>query len=117
MPCYPIRDRDAAYGHAVRRPLQAMGIRDHPIAPRSPWQNAYAERLVGSIRREYLDHVLVFGKAQLRRILKSCVSYFNGVRTRLSLKKDAPFRRPIERIGHISSMPVLGGLHHQYCRI
>jgi len=117
MPCYLIRDRDAAYGHAVRRRLQAMGIRDRPIAPRSPWQNAYAERLVGSIRRECLDHVLVFGEAHLRRILKSYVSYYNGARTHLSLKKDAPFRRPIEQIGHISAMPVLGGLHHQYCRI
>ena len=115
VPRYLIGDRDAAYGHAVRRRLQAMGIRDRPTAPRSPWQNAYAERLVGSIRR-CLDHIIVLGEAHLRRILKAYVSYYNGARTHLSLKKDAPFPRPIERVGRISSIPILGGLHYQYCR-
>jgi transposase InsO family protein len=115
-PRYLIRDRDAAYGYAVRRRLQAMGIRDRPTAPRSPWQNAYAERLVGSIRRECLDHMIVLGEAHLRRILKTYISYYNGARTHLSLKKDAPIPRSIEWIGRISSIPVLGGLHHQYCR-
>jgi transposase InsO family protein len=115
-PRYPIRDRDAAYGHAVRRRLQAMGIRERPTAPRSPWQNAYAERLVGSIRRECLDHIIALGEAHLRRILKTYVSYYNGVRTHLSLKKDAPFSRSIERVGRVASIPILGGLHHQYCR-
>jgi integrase-like protein len=90
-PRYLIRDRDAAYGHAVRLRLQAMGIRDRPTAPRSPWQNAYAERLVGSIRRECLDHIIVLSEAHLRRILKAYTSYYNGVRTHLSLRKDAPF--------------------------
>ena len=113
---YLIRDRDAVYGYAVRRRLQAMGIRDRPTAPRSPWQNAYAERLVGSIRRECLDHMIVIGEAHLRRIPKAYVSYYNGARTYLSLKKDAPIPRSIERVGRISSIPVLGGLHHQYCR-
>jgi len=116
MPRYLIRDRDAVYGHVVRRRLQAMGIRDRPTAPRSPWQNAYAERLVGSIRRECLDHVIVFGEAHLRRILKAYVSYYNRARTHLSLKKDAPLPRSIERTGRINSIPILGGLHHQYCR-
>jgi len=115
-PRYLIRDRDAAYGHAVRRRLQAMGIRDRPTAPRSPWQNAYAERLVGSIRRECLDHIIVLGEVHLRRILKAYASYYNGARTHLSLKKDAPFPRSIERVGRITSIPILGGLHHQYCR-
>jgi len=115
-PRYLIRDRDAIYGHAVRRRLQAMGIRDRPTAPRSPWQNAYAERLVGSIRRECLDHMIVLGEAHLRRILKAYICYYNGARTHLSLKKDAPIPRSIERVGRISSIPVLGGLHHQYCR-
>ena len=91
---YLIRDRDAVYGYAVRRRLQAMGIRDRPTAPRSPWQNAYAERLVGSIRRECLDHMIVIGEAHLRRILKAYVSYYNGARTHLSLKKDAPIPAP-----------------------
>jgi transposase InsO family protein len=89
-----IRDRDAAYGHAVRRRLQAIGIRDRPAAPRSPWQNAYAERLVGSIRRECLDHIIVLGEAHLRRILKAYASYYNGARTHLSLRKDASFPAP-----------------------
>jgi transposase InsO family protein len=116
VPRYLIRDRDTAYGHAVRRQLQAMGIRDRPTAPRSPWQNAYAERLVGSIRRECLDHIIVLGEAHLRRILKAYASYYNDARTHLSLKKDAPFPRSIERTGRITSIPILGGLHHQYCR-
>jgi transposase InsO family protein len=93
-----------------------MGIRDRPTAPRSPWQNGYVERLIGTIRRECLDHVVVLGEAHLRRILKAYASYYNTVRTHLSLNKDAPIHRPIHRIGRIISVPVLGGLHHQYCR-
>ena len=107
---------EAEIGHAVRQRLQAMGVRDRPAAPRSSWQNAYAERPVGSIRRECLDHIIVFGEAHLRRILKAYVSYYNGARTHRSLRKDAPFPRSIERVGRISSIPILGGLHHQYCR-
>jgi transposase InsO family protein len=117
VPRYLIRDRDAAYGHAVRRRLQAMGIRDRPTAPRSPWQNAYAERLIGSIRRDCLDHIIVLGEAHLCRILKAYTSYYNGVRTHLSLRKDAPFPRSIERTGRIISIPILGGLYHRYCRV
>ena len=117
VPRHPVRDRDAAYGHAVRRRLQAMGIRDRPTAPRSPCQNAYAERQIGSIRRECLDHVIVFGEAHLRRILKAYAGYYNGMRTHLSLGKHAPFPRSIERNGRITSVPILGGLHHRYCRI
>jgi transposase InsO family protein len=97
--------------------LQAMGIRDRPTAPRSPWQNAYAERLIGSIRRECLDHIIVLGEAHLRRILKAYAGYYNGTRTHLSLGKDTPFPRSIERNGRIASVPILGGLHHRYCRI
>ena len=67
-----------------------MGIRDHPIAPRSPWQNGHAERLIGSIRRECLDHVVIFGEAHLRQVLKAYAAYYNNVRTNLSLGKDAP---------------------------
>jgi hypothetical protein len=97
--------------------LRAMGIRDRPIAFRSPWQNAYVERLIGSIRRECLDHMIVFGEAHLRRILGAYAAYYNESRTHRSLNKDAPFHRAIERLGAITSHPVLGGLHHQYCRI
>jgi transposase InsO family protein len=116
-PGYLIRDRDASYGHAVTKRLAAMRIRDHPTAPRSPWQNGHAERLVGSIRRECLDQVVVLGEAHLRRILKAYAAYYNGVRTHLALAKDTPARRSIQWFGQIAARPVLGGLHHQYCRI
>ena len=85
-----IRDRDASYGQVVAKRLAAMGIRDHPTAPRSPWQNGHAERLIGSIRRECLDHIVIFGEAHLRGILAAYTGYYNGVRTHLSLDKDAP---------------------------
>jgi transposase InsO family protein len=94
-----------------------MGIRDRPTAPRSPWQNAYAERLIGSIRREILDHVVVLSEHHLRHILLSYVTYHNGARTHLSLNKDAPIPRETQRIGQIFAKPHLGGLHHQYVRI
>jgi transposase InsO family protein len=116
-PDYLIRDRDASYGQVVAKRLAAMGIRDHPTAPRSPWQNGRAERLIGSIRRECLDHIVIFGEAHLRRILAAYTGYYNGVRTHLSLDKDAPSHRPIRRLGQLAAQPVLGGLHHQYCRI
>src|SRR5258708_1956178 len=93
-PDHMIRDRDGSYGHAVTRRLAHMGIRDHPTAPRSPWQNGHAERLIGSIRRECLDHIVVFGEAHLRRILAAYGSYYNDVRTHLALGKDAPAPRP-----------------------
>jgi len=116
-PRYLIRDQDGIYGAAVRRRLRAMGIRDKPIAPGSPWQNTYAERLIGTIRRECLDHMIVFGETHLRRILWKYAAYYNEARIHRALNKDAPFSRAIERIGVITSRPVLGGLHHQYCRI
>jgi len=93
-----------------------MGIRDRPIAPRSPWQNCYAERLIGSIRRECLDHVIVFGEAHLRRVLKNYAEYHNNTRTHLSLAKDSPISRTIQRLGRVTKRPLLGGLHHQYVR-
>jgi transposase InsO family protein len=94
-----------------------MGIRDKPIAPASPWQNGFAERLIGSIRRECLDHVIVLGEERLRRILKSYAAYYNGVRTHRSLYKDAPIWRPVQWTGVITSNPILGELHHHYIRI
>jgi len=116
-PQYLIRDRDASYGHAVVRRLAAMGIRDRPNAPRSPWQTGHVERLIGSIRRECLDHVVVLGEAHLRRILAAYANYYNELRTHRSLAKDTPLHRAVERLGAVTSRPILGGLHHQYCRI
>ena len=116
-PRYMIRDRDRIYGTVVTRRLRAMGIRDKPIAPASPWQNGFAERLIGSIRRECLDHVIVLGEAHLHRILKSYADYYNTVRTHRSLHKDAPISRPIHQTGIIRSHPILGGLHHHYVRV
>ncbi len=116
-PDYLVRDRDASYGQAVTRRLAAMGIRDHPTAPRSPWQNGHAERLIGSIRRECLDHIVVFGDTHLRQILAAYTDYYNSFRTHLSLNRDSPVHRPIQRLGQLAARPILGGLHHQYCRI
>ena len=116
-PGYMIRDRDRIYGIVVTRRLRAMGIRDKPTAPASPWQNGCAERLIGSIRRECLDHVIVWGEPHLRRILQSYANYYDNMRTHRSLNKDAPISRSIQRIGIISSRPILGGLHHNYIRV
>jgi transposase InsO family protein len=116
-PTYLLRDRDAVYGVEVRKRLKAMGIRDRPIAPRSPWQNGHVERLIGSIRRECLDHVLVLGEAHLRCILIAYARYYNEARTPLALGKDTPNRRSIQRNGNVNALPILGGLHHLYVRI
>jgi hypothetical protein len=116
-PRYLIRDRDRVYGAAVTHRLRAMGIRDKPIAPGSPWQNGFAERLIGSIRRECVDHIVVLGEAHLRRILTKYAAYYNELRTHRSLGKDAPIHRAVQHVGCIAAVPVLGGLHHHYCRI
>ena len=106
--------RPTAGGVAVTRRLRAMGIRDRPIAPRSPWQNGHVERLIGSIRRECLDHVVVLGERHLSNLLASYSTYYNATRTHLALDKDAPLHRPRQTIGRIASVPWLGGLHRQY---
>jgi len=116
-PSYLIRDNDRIYGNIAQRRIRAMGIRDKPIAPASPWQNGFAERLIGSIRRECLDHFVVLSKAHLWQILQSCAGYYNKVRTHRSLAKDAPSFRAVQRAGTIASQAILGGLHHQYVRI
>jgi transposase InsO family protein len=116
-PRYLIRDRDGAYGEIFIQRLRSMGIRDRPTSPRSPWQNGYAERLIGSVRRECIDHVVVLGERHLRHIMLSYMKYYNEVRTHLSLEKDAPISRAVDRAGHILCRPFLGGLHHQYVRI
>ena len=99
------------------RRIRAMGIRDKPIAPASPWQNGFAERLIGSIRRECVDHIVVWGEGHLRWILRAYARYYNDIRTHRSLHKDAPAFHPIQRIGNITSHAILGGLHHRYVRI
>jgi transposase InsO family protein len=116
-PRYLIRDQDRIYGTIVTRRLHVMGIRDKPIAPASPWQNGFAERLIGSIRRECLDHLVVLSEAHLRRILQAYAAYYNKIRTHRSLDKDAPAFRPVTWIGAITSRPILGGLHHHYVRV
>ncbi len=93
-----------------------MGIRDRPITPRSPWQNGIAERLIGTLRRECLDQIVVFGEAHLRQIL-AYAAYYNQARTHLALQKDAPLQRPVQRFGRIAAILCLAGLHHQYIRI
>jgi transposase InsO family protein len=116
-PRYLIRDRDRAYGETFIRRLEAMGIRDRPSSARSPWQNGHAERLIGSIRRDCLDHVVVFGERHLRHLLNSYQRYYNEVRTHLSLQKDAPISRAVQSAGRVIPVPLLGGLHHQYVRV
>jgi transposase InsO family protein len=116
-PRFLMRDRDAIYGAAFRQRVTNMGIEQVVSAPRSPWQNPYIERLFGSIRRECLDHVIVLGENHLRRILRSYVAYYNESRTHLSLAKDAPDRRAVERHGKVVALSRVGGLHHRYSRL
>jgi transposase InsO family protein len=116
-PTYLVRDNDRSYGQAFTRRLRTMGIRDRPISPRSPWQNAYVERLIGTLRRECLDHVLIYGERHLRRILTLYSLYYNETRTHLGLGKDTPLRRSVQRSGAIVTIPILSGLHHRYARI
>src|SRR6516165_5941077 len=106
-PRYLTRDRDRIYGDVALRRIRVMGIRDKPIAPASPWQNGFVERLIGSIRRECVDHFVVWGEAHLRRILQSYARYYNNIRTHRSLDKDAPVSRIVQRTGSIKSHLVL----------
>lgn len=116
-PRYLLRDRDGAYGKVFRQRLFAMGIRDRPTSPRSPWQNGYVERVIGSIRRDLLDHVIVMGEGYLRRLLRDYADYYNDYRTHLGSNKDTPLGRSVQHRDRITSMPKLGGLHHAYVRI
>ena len=116
-PAYLVRDNDRAYGNVFTSRVRAMGIRDRPISSESPWQNGIAERLIGTLRRECLDRMLIFGEAHLRRVLASYTAYYNQARTHLALHKDAPLHRTVQRTGAIVAIPILAGLHHQYVRI
>ena len=117
-PRYLIRDRDQIYGEDFRQRIKGMEIEEVITAFQSPWQNAYVERLIGSIRRECLDHVIVLGERHLRRILHSYFAYYHRSRTHLSLVKDAPDERPIQRpeMGEVIESAEVGGLHHRYER-
>ena len=117
-PKYLLRDRDSIYGSVFVQRLEAMGIKQKLISPRSPWQNPYVERLVGSIRRECLDRVIVFNERQLRHVLESYFQYYHAVRPHRGLSHDSPIPRPVEspERGDVIEMPLLGGLHHHYLR-
>jgi putative transposase len=121
LPRDTLRDRDAVYGVAFSRRAQSMGIHEVTTAPRSPWQNPYVERLIGTLRRECLDHVVVLNETHLRRLLSQYLIYYHRyhrARTHLSLDKDAPEPRLVERLeqGRIVETPMVGGLHHRYTR-
>jgi putative transposase len=110
---YLIRDRDAIYGNEFRRRIQSLGINEIITAPRSPWQNAFAERLIGSIRRECLDHVVVLNQRHVRKMLGNYLAYYHRSRTHLAVEKDAPEPRAIMRQGAIIAVPQVGGLHRR----
>jgi transposase InsO family protein len=116
-PAYLVRDNDRAFGPVFTSRVRAMGIRDRPISPGSPWQNGCAERLIGTLRRECLDQMLIFGEGHLQRVLSAYAAYYNQARTHLALKKDAPLHRAVQRSGDIATIPILAGLHHHYVRI
>ena len=117
-PRYLIRDRDGIYGFDFTRRVASLSVEQIPTAPRSPWQNPYVERVIGSIRRECQDHVIIFDERHLRRVLKEYIGYYRISRTHLGPEKDCPETRAVEvpEIGAIKSEPVLGGLHHRYFR-
>ena len=117
-PRFMIRDRDGIYGHDFRERVKHMGIEEVIAAPRSPWQNPYVERIIGSVRRDCLDHVIVFSEAHLRRILTSYFAYYHESRTHLSLERNAPILRKVEHTseGKVIAIPQVGGLHHRYTR-
>ena len=118
LPRYLLRDRDTIFGDEFRKQVTDMGIHEVLSAPRSPWQRAYVERVIGSIRRECLDHLIVFNEVSLRRTLRSYFQYYHKSRTHLSLGKDSPEPRPIQPVemGRVVAVPQVGGLHHRYER-
>jgi len=117
-PRYLIRDRDGIYGLLFRDQVKALDIEEVVTAPRCPWQSPYVERVIGTLRRECLDHVIVLGEAHLRRIVRSFLGYFYGARTHLALNKDAPESRAVHSAeqGRVIEFPEVGGLHHRYER-
>jgi putative transposase len=118
-PRYLLRDRDGVYGVEFSSRVKGMGICEVKTAPRSPWQNPYVERFIGTLRRECLDHVVVLNETHLCRLLRDHLAYYHSVRTHLSLEKDSPEPRPVERPdqGGVVEMAMIGGLHHRYTRL
>ena len=118
VPRFLLRDRDSIYGTEFVARISGMGIEEVVTAPRSPWQNPYVERLIGSIRRDCLDHVIVLGERHLHAILASYFTYYHEARTHLSLGKDSPDSRSVEPAhkGNVVALPMVGGLHHRYTR-
>jgi transposase InsO family protein len=115
---YVIRDRDRIYGRTFRQRTAGLGLHEVIIAWRSPWQNGYVERFIGSLRRELLDHVIVLNEAHLRRLLREYIRYYNSTRTHLALVKDAPEQRAVQKTGGcVIARPEVGGLHHRYERL
>ena len=117
-PRFLLRDRDAIYGPEFLRSVRNLRIEDVQTSPRSPWQNPYVERLIGSIRRECLDHLVILNERHLRRVLREYLSYYSNARTHLGLGKDCPEARAIEppAAGRVVALPQVGGLHHRYTR-
>jgi putative transposase len=118
-PTYLLRDRDRIYGEEFVRRVRAMGIREVLITPRAPWQNPFVERVIGSIRRECLDYVLVLNERHLRRLLRGYVAYYNGSRPHQALENNSPIPREVQppSRGRIRAVPEVGGLHHRYQRV
>ena len=117
-PGFVLRDRDGISGRAFRRRVAGMSIKEVLIAPRSPWQNPYVERMIGSVCRECLDHVIILNERHLRRLLSGYLDYYHGSRTHLSLVKDSPNLRPVPAgQGAVVPFPKVGGLHHHYERL
>jgi transposase InsO family protein len=118
-PRYLIRDNDSIYGDYFKERIRSMGINEVPIAPRSPWQNPYCERVIGSIRRDCLNHMIILNERHLRRILKEYFEYYHNSRTHQSLDRNSPVHREVEPTekGKVVSIPMVGGLHHRYTRV
>jgi transposase InsO family protein len=116
IPKFLIRDRDKIFGKACTQSVSALGIRPILTAYRSPWQNGYVERVIGSIRRECLDHLIIVNEGHLRRVLKRYIHYYNNQRTHLGLNKDSPEPRTVQADGEIDRVAVANGLHHFYFR-
>ena len=117
-PRFLLRDRDGIYGKEFQRRVASLGMEEKLIAPRSPWQNPYVERLIGTLRRECLDHVIVMNEQHLRRVIRDYLEYYHHDRTHRSLDQDCPISRPVEAVeqGKICEFPKVGGLHHRYQR-
>jgi transposase InsO family protein len=118
-PKYLVRDNDGIYGQLFQQRMAQLGTKEVPIAPRSPWQNPYVERLIGTIRRECLNHVIVLNEAHLMRILRDYFEYYHNARTHQSLDNNAPWPREVEppECGQVVAQPMVGGLHHRYSRV